>query len=231
MNRAQFDQQFQEFKRQSRDDGRFDPQADQQNPILNEDTPTTGYEPHYTLHVAWAARKIAAFRPSQHVDFGSSLFFMGIVSAFVPFTFCDIRRVQWPAGWVQHYEEDLTHLSFGDGSLQSVSCLHTIEHIGLGRYGDQLDASGDRKAASELSRVLARGGQLLIATPIEDPPRVTWNSDRLYSAQMVLDLFPSLNLEEFSLITCEPNFFENCGIEKTRGVKYGCGCFSFRKGV
>ncbi len=46
------------------------------------------------------------------------------------------------------------------------SCMHTIEHIGLGRYGDPLDAVGDQTALSELQRVVAPGGSLLIVVPV-----------------------------------------------------------------
>ena len=43
--------------------------------------------------------------------------------------------------------------------------MHTLEHIGLGRYGDKVDPMGDIRAMNELARVTAPGGNLLIAVP------------------------------------------------------------------
>ena len=36
---------------------------------------------------------------------------------------------------------------------QSVSCLHTIEHVGLGRYGDRIDVNGHLKALKNILRL------------------------------------------------------------------------------
>jgi uncharacterized protein DUF268 len=83
--------------------------------------------------------------------------------------------------------------------VQSVSCLHVLEHIGLGRYGDTLDAAGDRKAAAELTRILAPGGQLLMVLPMNENPRVSFNSDRYYSLAMVKELF-KLEIVDFDYI-------------------------------
>ena len=47
-----------------------------------------------------------------------------------------------------------------------------LEHIGLGRYGDPIDPQGTEKAATELQRVLAPGGDLYLSLPIEKESRV-----------------------------------------------------------
>jgi len=44
-----------------------------------------------------------------------------------------------------------------------VSCLHTLEHIGLGRYGDKLDPDGWKKAFKSLVDLVAQGGGVLMA--------------------------------------------------------------------
>src|SRR5260370_42324228 len=122
-------------------------------------------------------------------------------------TICDIRKSGLPCRNIEEDRADLTRLPASwTGTLQSVSCMHVLEHIGLGRYGDALDASGDRKAAAELARVLAPGGHLLMVVPMEDPPRVCFNAHRLYSYSQVMDLFPGLSLQEFTLITNEGRF-------------------------
>jgi SAM-dependent methyltransferase len=225
-----FAEQFSQFKEQSCQDGRFEPKQADWLPFLNDATPETGFDPHYVLHTSWAARVLAKTKPTVHVSFGDSLYFVGIASAFTSMTFCDIRESRLPFRDIEEDRADLTSLPPSwTGTLQSISCMHVLEHIGLGRYGDALDASGDRKAAAELARVLAPGGQLLMVVPMEDPPRVCFNAHRLYSYSQVMDLFPDLTLLEFTLITNEGQFFENADPCLLEGRKYSCGCFRYTK--
>ena len=122
-------------------------------------------------------------------------------------------------------------LPFPADSVSSLSCMHTIEHVGLGRYGDKLDPDGDLKAASELRRVTARGGNLLVVVPVGQP-LLRFNADRVYSYDQVIGMFPDLSLKEFSLIH---EYEEDGGITRnaTKAMAdkedYGCGCFWFAK--
>lgn len=225
-----FTEQFTQFKEQSRLDGRFEPKQTDWFPFLNDATPETGFDPHYVLHTSWAARVLAKTKPRVHVSFGDSLYFVGIASGFTSITFCDIRKSGLPFRDIQEDSANLTSLPPSwTGTLESVSCMHVLEHVGLGRYGDTLDARGDRKAAAELARVLAPGGQLLMVLPMEDPPRVCFNAHRLYSYLQVMELFPNLSLLEFTLITNEGQFFENAHPGLLEGRKYSCGCFRYTK--
>jgi SAM-dependent methyltransferase len=225
-----FTEQFGQFREQSRLDGRFEPEQRDWFPFLNDNTSETGFDAHYVLHTSWAARILAKTRPKVHVSFGDSLYFVGIASGFTSITFCDIRKSGLPFRDIKEDSADLTSLPASwTGTLESISCMHVLEHIGLGRYGDTLDASGDRKAAAELARVLAPGGQLLMVVPMEDPPRVCFNAHRLYSYSQVMDLFPDLSLLEFTLITNEGQFFENADPGLLKGHKYSCGCFRYTK--
>jgi SAM-dependent methyltransferase len=197
---------------------------------LNDNTAATSFDPHYVLHTSWAARVLAKTIPKAHMSFGDSLYFVGIASAFTSMTFCDLRKSELPFPDIQQHTADLTRLpSSWSDTLQSVSCMHVLEHIGLGRYGDALDASGDRKAAAELTRILAPGGQLLLVVPMEDPPRVCFNAHRIYSYSQVMELFPTLRLLEFTLITNEGQYFENADPKLLEEHKYLCGCFRFTK--
>ena len=225
-----FTERFIQFKEQSCLDGRFQVKQTDWFPCLNDDTTATGFDAHYVLHTSWAARVLAKTRPQAHISFGDSLYFVGIASAFTPINFYDIRKSELPFRDIEQKTADLTCLpSSWTDALQSISCMHVLEHVGLGRYGDTLDASGDRKAAAELARVLAPGGQLLMVVPMEDPPRVCFNAHRLYSYPQVMELFPNLSLVEFTLITNEGEFFENADPRLLNGRKYLCGCFRFTK--
>jgi hypothetical protein len=197
---------------------------------LDDRTPTTTFDPHYTYHPAWAARVLAAERPARHVDVSSSLQFVGIVSAFVPVDFYDYRPANLRLSQFTSASEDLTRLTFADDSVRSLSCMHTIEHIGLGRYGDPLDPDGDVRAASELRRVLAPGGLFLFVTPV-GRSRVCFNAHRVYAFEQALALFDGLALERFALLPDDygGGLIDDAPAALVNAQEYGCGCFAFRK--
>lgn len=195
-------------------------------PCLDDRTGATGFDPHYIYHPAWAARILARTRPAYHVDISSLLAFATIASAFVPIKFYDYRPAAIRLKNYESFPGDLMRLPFEDGSVPSLSCMHVVEHIGLGRYGDPLDPDGDLKAMAELMRVLAPGGQLLFVTPV-GRPRIQYNAHRIYSYQQIVDAFSPLTLEEFALVPDdgEKGLIENAAPELVAEQKYGCGCF------
>lgn len=197
-------------------------------PCLNERTETTNFDAHYVYHTAWAARKVRTLNPAEHVDVSSSLYFAAIVSAFVPLKFFDYRPAGLGLSQIEEKRGDLTHLPLRDGSVASLSCMHVAEHVGLGRYGDPLDPMGDKKAASELQRVLAESGRLLFVVPVGES-RVFFNAHRVYRPDQVVAMFPDLNLRSFSLVTDSGEFMDPAPLEVGASQTYGCGCFEFVK--
>jgi SAM-dependent methyltransferase len=215
----------------SKKDSRFSLSIFDFYPQIKDKTIKTGFDRHYVYHTSWAARKVKDFNPQVHIDISSSLYFSGLVSAFIPVKFYDYRPAELKLSNLQSEHADLMNLPFAENSLRSLSCMHTIEHIGLGRYGDPIDPQGDIKACKELSRVLAYNGQLIFVTPVGQP-RIEFNAHRIYSFQQVLNLFPDLTLKEFSLVTDMPeqgDFIENADATLVEQQKYGCGCFIFTK--
>ena len=109
--------------------------------------------------------------------------------------------------------------------------MHVVEHIGLGRYGDELDVNGDIKAMQNLERALDYGGRLLFVVPV-GRPQIFFNAHRVYSSKWVVDFFePKLKLAEFYFIpgpTTAPPLV-NCDLSYSDDFEYGCGCFEFFK--
>lgn len=200
-------------------------------PVLFENTPFTRFDTHYVYHTAWAARKVKEIGAHEHLDISSSLYFSSIVSAFIPVRFYDYRPANLNLSNLSSFSADLTQLHFESDSIDSLSCMHTVEHVGLGRYGDPIDPEGDTKAISELIRVTKKGGSLLFVVPI-GKPKIQFNAHRIYSYQMVFDMFKTCTLKEFSLIpdnAIEKGMIYNATKEQSDKQEYGCGCFWFIK--
>lgn len=222
----EFSGEYLDFKKKN--DNRFSVKLKDVYPCLGDKLPATPFDQHYIYHPAWAARILAKTRPAYHVDFSSILSFGSIVSAFIPIKFYDYRVANlqlsnWESGFA-----DLNKLPFETDSQPSISCMHTVEHIGLGRYGDAIDAEGDLKAINELKRIVQPGGDLLFVTPV-GRSRIEYNAHRIFSYEQVVDYFAPLRLMEFSLVPDGGGLIENASKDLVHQQEYGCGCFWFKK--
>ena len=212
-------------------DRRFDLSWNKRYPCLHDNTSQTSFDRHYVYHTGWAARVLAKTKPLVHVDISSSLYFASIASAFVPIKFYDYRPANLLLSNLQTEAANLLNLHFSDNSIKSLSCMHVIEHIGLGRYGDPLDPLGDQKAMAELQRVIAPGGSLLLVVPV-GKSQIMFNAHRIYSPQQIISAFSKLTLEEFSLIPedeMDGGIITNPSKSLIEKQIYGCGCFYFKK--
>jgi SAM-dependent methyltransferase len=120
----------------------------------------------------------------------------------------------------------VVRLPFADASLESVSSLHVIEHIGLGRYGDPLDPRGSERAASELARVVKPGGRLYLSVPV-GRERVCFNAHRVFSPHTIVGWLRGLRLEGFSMVDDDGRFQEDTPLAAGATLDYGCGMFEF----
>ena len=185
---------------------------------------------HYFLQDIWAARHVAARKPARHVDVGSRIDgFVSHTLISTPVTYVDLRPLSLAVENLSFIQGSILQLPFASGSLESLSCLHVIEHIGLGRYGEPLDSEDYLLALRELSRVLAPGGVLLIGTPVGDE-HVCFDAHRVFAPATIRRALAGLELEEFSLIP--EGLMEvrrNVPLDVAAGQEYACGLFVFRK--
>ena len=197
-------------------------------PVLDEATATTQFDPHYTYLDGWAASRVAAARPREHVDVASRLSFAVGLGAFVPVTFIDRRPVEIELDGFRPLAGDLLELPYPDRSVASLSCLHVIEHVGLGRYGDPLDPLGTLRAARELQRVLAPGGMLLLGVPV-GRRRVRFNAHRVHDPVDVVAMFPELRLVGFAAVDDAGHFTPAADPADYAQAEYACGCYEFTR--
>lgn len=186
---------------------------------------------HYFLQDLWAAQRVFAFQSRCHVDVGSTVNgFVSHVAAFRPVEYVDIRPLECRAPNLSFRQGSIIDLPYADHSVESLSSLHVIEHIGLGRYGDPLDPEGWLRAVGELERVLAPGGQLLIGTPCGQP-KVHFNAHRVFDPNQIVAALPGLRLLEFSLIESDEatEWRDDHPLTLDQAVSYGCGLFRFTR--
>jgi hypothetical protein len=197
-------------------------------PQLHDRTGITRVDAHYFYTNGWAMRRILANRPAHHTDIGSQTMFVNLLSAVFPVTFVDYRPLEAHMDGLTNRSGDILNLPFTDGSVESLSCLHVAEHIGLGRYGDQLNPRGTYQAALELKRVLARDGNLYFALPVGKPV-VCFNAHRIHAPETIIEYFSELELVEFSGLHDDGRFVVCAALDEFIESEYACGMFWFRK--
>jgi SAM-dependent methyltransferase len=197
-------------------------------PCLADRLPSTPFDPHYFYQGNWLARCLAEAQPSLHVDVGSSVLTLGVLSAHVPTLFVDYRPLEVRQRGLQCIAGDITRLPFADRAVASLSSLHVIEHIGLGRYGDPLDAGGARRAAEELQRIVGEGGRLYLSTPI-GRERVCFNAHRVFAPATIQSMFPQLELVRFCFVADDGTLVDDASPSQVPPLEYGCGFFEFRR--
>jgi len=184
---------------------------------------------HYFYQDVWALRRLAKLRPTEHHDFGSRLDgFSAQATALCPIYYYDIRQPQFEIPNFTFRQASLMCLPLDDQSVLSASCLHVVEHIGLGRYGDEIDPHGTEKALHELVRVLAPAGQLLLSMPV-GRERVEFNAQRIWHPERPVETMRALKLDEFSVISDEDEFFVNVTPGDFINQRYACGLYLFTR--
>jgi len=197
-------------------------------PCINDDVSTTPFDAHYFYQGVWAFRRIKESRVKNHVDVGSEIRWLGLLSTITKVTFIDIRPFKTDLKDLIVKKGDILNMPFEDNSVNSLSSLHVAEHVGLGRYGDELDPKGTEKACKELSRILAVGDNLYFSLPV-GKQKTYFNAHRVHSPKTIIGYFKDLELVELSGVIDSGGFIENIDIDFLENSRYSCGLFWFRK--
>jgi hypothetical protein len=169
-------------------------------PYVSDKTAGTPINLSYFYQDTWAAGKIFAAHPKLHVDIGSTALLVGILARFTRVCSFDIRPLMVKLDGLEPCSGSILALPFKDHSIESLSSLCVLEHIGLGRYGDPLEPHGTDLAAAEMQRVLRTNGNLYVSVPIDLSSKVYFNAHRAFTLDGFLKKFPELTLIEGRLI-------------------------------
>ncbi len=174
-------------------------------PCLGDWAAEAGVPGAYLLQDLLVARRIHAAAPQRHVDVGSRLDgFVAQVASFRDLEVFDIRPFSRRLPGVTFRQADLTRpLPDLAACCDSLSCLHALEHFGLGRYGDAVDPRGHERGLSALAAMLRPGGTLYLSVPI-GAERVEFNAHRVFDPRTILALAAARGLTAQSLTAIRP---------------------------
>ena len=208
-------------------------------PCLNDRSAQSGAAGgHYFHQDLWCAQRVHTLRPRRHIDVGSRVDgFVAHVASFRPIEVMDIRALDCQAVNVSFRRGDLMGELPAEllGAYDSVSCLHALEHFGLGRYGDGIDPDGHIRGLANLARLLEPRGRLFLSVPI-GPQRIEFNAHRVFSVPGLLELIgPMFCVERMCYVGDDGRLYRDVDphgsdAERSFGCTYGCGVLELVKG-
>lgn len=127
---------------------------------------------------------------------------------------------------------DAKQVNLPNNSFDAIITLSSIEHFGLGRYGDEIDLVADLKSFKEFHRLLKPKGLLIFTVPIKHGfPEIVFNANKIYNKE-VIDSFKE-GFEVLDEMYISKSKLEFCNLEnitkKTNTWDIYCGCWSVLK--
>jgi len=121
------------------------------------------------IEYSWVAANMPE-GPGRALDFGCGSSYLGLIAVQRGFkvTAVDLASVNWPYVHpnLTFLQKDIFDLNFLPSSLDLIINCSTIEHVGLGRYGDHQNLNGDREAMNLLYSLLKSRGIMLLTIPV-----------------------------------------------------------------
>jgi hypothetical protein len=192
---------------------------------------------HYFFQDLYVAKRVYERKPLRHADVGSRIDgFVAHVAAFREIDVFDIRPLTNSVENITFRSLDFTKEVPAAlcGFYDSVSCLHALEHFGLGRYGDDLDYDGHRKGFKAISKLVAARGTFYLSVPM-GPQRIEFNAHRVFSLPYMREL-----CETEYKITCfsyvddngllhRDTPFDTPAADRNYGCNFGLAIFELQK--
>ncbi len=203
-------------------------------PIIKEKYVNAGNVTNYFFQDLWAAKYVIGSKVKRHYDIGSRIdgFITHLLAAGIEVNMIDVRPFPYEVEGLYTTEDDATMLTHvQDGSLKSLSALCSLEHFGLGRYGDPVDPEACFKCFKQIVKKLAVHGKLYLSLPV-GKERVEFNAHRVFYASTIVEELKGLELQEFSC-TAQGKIEYNVDIHKydddNNNGEYRYGLFLFEK--
>jgi Caenorhabditis protein of unknown function, DUF268 len=192
---------------------------------------------HYFHQDLLVANKIFINKPVRHVDIGSRIDgFVAHVASFRDIEVFDIRDMTDKIQNIHFKRLDIMDgNSVSHDYCDSISCLHALEHFGLGRYGDRVDYNGHLLGWENVYKMLKKGGKCYFSVPI-GKQRIEFNAHRVFSLQYIISnmISDKYNMDSFSYVNDRGDLFKDAALDEESvknnfSCNYGCGIFELSK--
>lgn len=205
-------------------------------PMLNELSQQAGNSKgHYFHQDLLVASDIHKSNPQTHIDIGSRIDgFVAHVASFRKIEIIDIRDLKNIGHENIIFKQiDIMSTNVQPALTDSLSCLHAIEHFGLGRYGDSLDPDGHIKGFNNILKMIKKKGTLYISFPISKNNEIHFNSQRVFNPNEIFtwpEKENKITLKRFDYVNIKGELELNLKINDVENIKgHGCGIYTFIK--
>jgi hypothetical protein len=191
----------------------------------------------YFLQDLYVSRFIFEANPTNHLDIGSSVEgFVAHVASFRTIEVLDVRPITSEIPGIVFKTVDLSKPIEASlhGFYDSVSCLHALEHFGLGRYGDPIDVNGHIKGIENMAKILRVSGTFYLSVPI-GIERVEFNANRVFNPLNIIKIASEFNFELVKFGSIEHSnviFYDHIkdiNFQRLGSIRYSLGIFIFKK--
>ena len=185
------------------------------------------------------ARWIFQAAPQRHIDVGSRIDgFVAHVASYREVEVLDVRPIPLAIPGIVFRQADMMQPldagNAGQACCDSLSCLHALEHFGLGRYGDPIHPKGYELGIANMARLLLPAGRLYLSTPV-GRERVEFNANRVFDPQTIVRCaaLHGLVLESFTEVHGDgivgPHPGSDVDFSRLAAQEYRLGLFIFVK--
>lgn len=183
------------------------------------------------------AKRIFKAKPEHHVDIGSRVDgFVAHVASFRVIEVFDVRAITTKIPGVTFKQADfMKPLNESmENYCDSLSCLHALEHFGLGRYNDPIDPKGFEKGLANMARLLKDGGIFYLFIPI-GVERVQFNANWVFDPRTIIELAKQCSLDLSNLTSVhadgliEQHEVNQANFSMLANYPYALGIFEFQK--
>jgi hypothetical protein len=205
-------------------------------PIYADKNDTAGTLSQYFYQDLFVATRIFKNNPETHADVGSRVDgFVAHVASFRKLVIYDVRPLNLPVPNVTFRQADFMKPdSIVPESVDSLSCLHALEHFGLGRYGDPICPEGHLIGFRNMCKMVKTGGTFYLSVPL-GPQRIDFHAHRVFSLDYLVKMVsPDFEIIQFSYIDDQCRLFQDVEItqeltENNCNCFFGCAIFELKK--
>lgn len=124
----------------------------------------TEFFTHYDAYAYWVANKLSMRGGQRILDVGSPKMLNAMLSASHDMTALVLSECSEQFSAITYVNHDVSDpLPFDDHSFDRFTSTVSLPLVGLGRYGDKVDANCLHRFVGELQRVMTRDGELYVS--------------------------------------------------------------------